>query len=124
MKKRSVSKAVKWVARILSLLVIAYCLIMTVGYAIQDFPSVEPVGCLLGVLLFFMIGSMLLAWLNPMKGGLLNVLFGSVMGIFIYMTAGSNVLIAMMLIPSPFILIGLLFVLHWRLDGGKWNVPD
>lgn len=107
------TKTLRWTARSLSSIVISFALFMLVGSA-----GFDDTGPNLGITVFviFMIPTMIalvLAWRWEKWGGLVAIAGSFAMGITVFFTAGSNQLMAGLLIPSPFMVSGILFLSSW-----------
>jgi hypothetical protein len=125
-------KIMRWTARIITILVITYSLMMLIGYAIDDpYSANNDFPWFIFVLFPTFIG-MILAWKWENIGGILMILGGICLAITVFITAGHNQIPAALLISSPFFFTGILFIGSWYrmekiLKKGKMinrNIPD
>ncbi len=112
------AKLFRWTARILSTLVITFALFMFVASA-----GFDDTGPNVGIVIFFlfMIPTMIaliLAWRWEKKGGMVAIAGSICMGITVFFTAGSNQALAGIMIPSPFTISAVLYLLSWWRTNG------
>jgi len=106
-------KVVRCFARILSSLIIFYCLFMLIGYSISDPHSVNDEFPWFIFILMPLLIAMLLAWRWEWWGGIATLIGALLFGITVFITAGHNQLFAAIMISSPFFLVGILYISCW-----------
>ncbi len=108
------SNIVHWVARIVGSLSAALFLFIGIVELISNTEPLTFEGRMIGAFgVIFMIG-VLIAWWKEGIGGIVLITSAIAFGIFIYLTAGRNRLLASVLISSPFSISGVLFYLTRR----------
>ena len=107
---------IKWIARVISTLSGAFFLMMVIGEAEFDQGDVGIEGVLVAICAAVLAISVILAWIKPRIGGIVLTICSVAFMIFIYITAGTNRIIAALLISSPFLLSGILFYIHGRMN--------
>ncbi len=101
----------RWTARIISSLVILYTLFMLIASALFD-PTPADAG--IGVFVGFAAPTMLalvLSWRWERLCGWIALIGSIGMGVTVFFTSGHNELLAGILIPSPFYVSAILFIL-------------
>jgi peptidoglycan/LPS O-acetylase OafA/YrhL len=106
-------KVLRWIARIITILVIVYSLTMLIGYSISDPHSEGDEFPWFIFVLFPTFIAMILSWRWEKIGGILVILGGICMAITVFITAGHNKFFAASFISSPFIYSGILFLGCW-----------
>lgn len=104
---------IRWVARLLALIVGGLWLFITAVSAIdegisRDWETIAMIA--------FMIGSPIVlaaAWKKEKIGGLVLVGYSLLFSTFGYFSAGRNKLFAVMVSGGPFLLVGLAFLASW-----------
>jgi hypothetical protein len=84
---------------------------------ISAIPDREPVtaeGVMVAVLFSGGVIGVLIAWWRERIGGLVLVVDAIALAVLIYVTAGHNRLGAALLIPSPLLASGILFLMSWQ----------
>jgi succinate dehydrogenase hydrophobic anchor subunit len=87
------------------------------AHAIQGISDREPVtaeGVMVAVLFSGGVIGVLIAWWRERIGGLVLVVDAIALAVLIYVTAGHNRLGAALLIPSPLLVSGILFLMSWQ----------
>ena len=124
------TKSIRWIARILSIPVIAYALLMFIGYtvnwltigvadpyAVEGYPFIEN---LPPIFMFLAIAGLGIAWFKEKLGGIINIIFCSaVLSILLIHWPISQdpryavpyILLAIIAFP------GILFLVYWRRSG-------
>ena len=122
------ARTMRWIARIVSSIAIAFGLFMLISHAVFDEPQFneteaeaqereedaeEDMPGLIVFVIFFLITSaaLVFAWGRERIGGTVAFFGSVVMALAIFFTAGSNRLMAASLITLPFWSSGILFVL-------------
>jgi len=122
------ARTMRWIARIVSFIAIAFGLFILIGHAVFDethFNETEAeaeeraeaeeedfVGLIIFVIFFLVTSAALvLAWGRERMGGAVAILGSVVMALAIYFTAGNNRFLAAFFITSPFWSSGILFLL-------------
>lgn len=114
-------KVVRWIARIISSLSIAYFLFMLIGELIIDFGPISLEGVMIVGFCFSLLLNIIYAWLKEGIGGIILIFISVLFAIFIYITAGSHRILAATLISSPFLLSGILFMVASTIAKAKKN---
>lgn len=104
----------RWIARVIASISIAFFLFMVIGGIIYDLGPITLLGVLVVCFAVLLLLSILFAWWKEGIGGLILTICSVAFAIFIFITAGSNRLLASVLISSPFLLSGLLFLIASR----------
>jgi hypothetical protein len=99
----------RWIARVLSSLSIAFFLFMVIGETLSGEEPLILEGVFVGVFALILAIAVLIAWFKEKTGGVILVIAGVLFAIFIYITAGTNKLPAAVLISAPFWISGVLF---------------
>jgi len=105
-------KIFRWTARVIFLIFFLLAMFIFIGGAINDDHSSPDPG--IGIFVFFFtiaMTSMLVSWKYEKLGGILSLVGSFGMSFAIFVTAGTNQLLAATLIPSPFYLVSILFIL-------------
>jgi len=109
----------KWIARIISTLSVAFFLMMIVGESSFNQGDIGIEGILVAICAVVLAISVLIAWIKPKIGGLILIICALLFMTFIYLTSGSNRIMASVLISSPFLLSGILFYIHGKFISPK-----
>ena len=89
------------------------------GWAEEIAASPWPLeGTILAGLLIITVLGVLIAWSREGTGGVLLVVGAAVLGAFSYVTADHDKFWIMLLMSSPFLVSGILFLACWRWSGG------
>lgn len=101
----------RWIARIISSLAIAFFIFMIGGDISFNPESWTLVGGMVAGFAIVLMISVIIAWLNEGIGGAILLFCAIAFAIFIYITAGRNKIKASVLISSPFWISGVLFLI-------------
>ncbi|GMQ62704.1 DUF7670 domain-containing protein [Vallitalea maricola] len=111
---------VRWIARVISSLSIAFFLFIFIGECISNFGPLTLEGVMIaGFAVVLMVG-VLISWWKEGIGGIILIISGVIFAIFIYLTAGTNRILASTLISSPFWTSGVLFlIIRYKIGDNK-----
>jgi len=111
--KLSLTKTLRWTARIIAILITAYALIMFIGSAIGD-DSPVTVGLIVFLILLAPTTiAMFAAWKWEKIGGIITIIGSVAMWISVFIDAGQNKFPAATLMAGPFFLVGILYLTCW-----------
>ncbi|MHA1110831.1 MAG: DUF7670 domain-containing protein [Promethearchaeota archaeon] len=119
---RKMARVFSWVARSIGLLIISIFIFISIGnlfgkedpYAIGEPNTSEMYPTLIVIsfwILFFVI-----AWFNELIGSIGTIIWAIIWGFPIYFTSGNNAMGMFLILPSPFLLVGLLFLCAMYLE--------
>jgi hypothetical protein len=127
--KRFMIGTVRWVARILALLVsgpFIYFLLFKSGEVVPELSWSAPNQMPLFVAWLAVVVGILMSWRWEMAGGLLTAASAILIGVFGYLGCGSGELLTCLIVAGPYLLSGLLLLgCCWgkdQLDAGEANV--
>jgi hypothetical protein len=108
------TRGIRWSARTISLIIISFSLFMLISSALIDDSPADA-----GIIIFVMILiptslALVFAWGHEKHGGLIAVIGSIGLMVSVFFAAGHNRLQTSLLISSPFLISGLLFLLAWR----------
>lgn len=114
-------KWMRWVARVISLIITVFGAIMLVGEAVSELvsggfiaPSLE--GSLLVIIGVVALAGCILSWLRDLPAGILLVATSAGLGAHIGFCAGRNHLLVWSMLGLPYLVAGVLMLLAWRLS--------
>ncbi len=109
------AKWMRWIARGIGSLVVAFWLFMGIGYGIvESGPWTLEDTIMTGLVITSVLG-VLIAWWREGIGGIILVVCAVAHSTFAYIVAGHNKGFAMLISGGPFLLIGILFLASgWR----------
>lgn len=102
-------KIIRWIARIMGTLAIAFFFFMCIGETINNFQPFTIEGAMVVFFAIILLVGVLISWFKEEIGGIILIILGIAFAIFIYITAGTNKILASILISLPFWLSGILF---------------
>lgn len=102
-------KIVRWIARVIGSLAIAFFLFMCIGELMFNSEPWTLEGGIVGGFAIVLMTGVLIAWWKEGIGGIILITGAIAFAIFIYFTAGRNKIWASVLISSPFLISGVLF---------------
>jgi hypothetical protein len=111
-------KVLYWFPRVLVILAVIFMML----FSLDEFGGSEPIGQqLLGFLAhnipaFILIVTLVIAWKYEIIGGVVFVLLSAAMTIFFKSFSGNP---ASLIVISPFVIAGLMFMLHKLLSDNK-----
>jgi len=105
---------VKWIARAISTLAVAFFLMMVIGEYSFNQGNIGIEGTLVAIGAGLLAISVLIAWIKPKIGGVILIICSLIFMAFIYLTSGSNRIMASVIISSPFLISGILFFIHGK----------
>ncbi|QVK17626.1 hypothetical protein KHQ81_12335 [Mycoplasmatota bacterium] len=82
--------------------------------SIESIEPIEPVGIIVCSFAVILLLSIICTWYKERIGGYILTICSVFYAVFIYITAGSNKILASVLISFPFLLSGILFILASR----------
>ncbi len=104
----------RWIARVLGALVVAFCALVGIGNATGGDDPWTWMSTVLVVLIAAAVLSIALSWWQEGLGGLLVVACGVALGIFAAITAAHSPGLAMLMAGGPLVVVGALFL------GSRW----
>jgi hypothetical protein len=114
-------KWMRWVARIISLIITVFGAIMLVGETVSELvsggftaPSLE--GSLLVIIGVVALAGCILSWLRDLPAGILLVATSAGLGAHIGFCAGRYHLLVWSMLGLPYLVAGVLMLLAWRLS--------
>jgi hypothetical protein len=110
---------IRWVARGLGLFFVAYWLFVGIMYAIGGDEPVTFESVWLTANLLLLMASFGVSWWREGLGGALVTGFAVAFSIFGYFSAGHNRGLAMLISGGPFLLVGVLTLVSWRMANSK-----
>lgn len=102
-------KIVRWIARVISSLAVAFFLFMCTGESMYDSEPATIEGIIVGGFAILLTVSVLISWWKERIGGIILTTLAIAFAIFIYITAGRYKVLASTTISSPFWISGVLF---------------
>ena len=119
---RKIALIFSWVARSIGLLIISIFIFIIIGnlfgdedpYAIGEPNNSEIYPTLIVIsfwILFFVI-----AWFNELIGSIGTIIWAIIWCFPIYFTSGNNSMGMFIILPSPFLLVGILFLIAMNLE--------
>lgn len=109
--EKSYFKFLRIFTRVLASLFAALELTIIIGEIVGDIGPITFIGVMVGVFGFLLPTLVVLSFFKERLGGILMVSVGILYAVFIYMTAGTNRLIAASAISGIYWLPGILFVI-------------
>ena len=105
-------KVMRWAARVITVCIVGFGLLMLIGSAIGD--DTPPNAGIVIFVFFFLPTSaaLVLAW-KWERMGIIAIIGSVCMGITVFFTAGRNKLPASIMISSPFLIAGFLYLNCW-----------
>jgi hypothetical protein len=109
---------IRWLARGLGLLFVAYWLFVGIAHAIGGDEPVSFESVWITVHLLLLMASFAISWWREGLGGALLTVLALAFSVFGYFSAGHNRGIAMLISGGPFLLVGVLTLVSWRIADG------
>jgi succinate dehydrogenase hydrophobic anchor subunit len=101
----------RWMARAIGTIVVLFWLLIAIGYAITEPPSLSLDDIVMAVLVAGTTIGVFISWTNERTGGIITLLFGIAHSTFALIASGHNHALAMLVSGGPFILVGILFLI-------------
>ena len=114
--ERTSARVLQWIARILGCLLCGIVFFIFGGnlFGGSDVPEVDPNGFMeilpTLIILAFWMAFFVIAWFYELVGSIGTIVCAIIMAFPIYFTSGSNKMGMFIIIPSPFLLVGILFL--------------
>ena len=114
--ERTSARVLQWIARILGCLLCGIVFFIFGGnfFGGSDVPEPDSNGFMeilpTLIVLAFWIGFFVVAWFNELIGSIGTMVLAIIWAFPIYYTSGSNKMGMYIIIPSPFLLVGILFL--------------
>jgi len=108
------TKWIRWTARVIGTLIVAFWVLMGLGYAFSDTEEWTWESAVITVLIITSAVGLIIAWWREGIGGTILVVTGVAFGVFAYITAGHNKAFAVLVSGLPFFVIGLMFLVSWQ----------
>jgi len=108
---KNTTKTIRWLARILGLIIVLFWLIISLGYAFSDSESFTGQSLIITLLVIITTISFIITWRKEKLGGIILITGGIIHSIAAYFMAGHNHLFAVLITGLPFILIGVFFLI-------------
>ncbi len=120
--ERTSARVLQWIARVLGSILCTIVLIVFIGniFGDSEVPDVEPdaykeiiptIIILTIWMAFFIIG-----WFNELVGAIGTIIMAITWSFPIYFTSGNNKMGMFLILPSPFLITGLLFLIAMNLE--------
>jgi hypothetical protein len=107
------TKWMRWIARGIGSLVVAFWLFMGIAYDIVESRPWTLEDMIMAGLVTTSALGVLIAWWREGIGGIILVICAAAHSTFAYVVAGHNKALAMLISGGPFLLIGSLFLAVW-----------
>jgi len=117
-------KGLLWTARIIGTIIVAYWLLMGIGYGLSESEPFTWESAVITILIIASTMSMVAAWRREKLGGIMLVIVGVAFCIFAVISAGHNHLFAVLISGVPFIIIGSLFLISNNLKNTPKHYED
>lgn len=119
---RKTSRVFSWIARSIGLILISIFIFIIIGnlfgeqdpYAVGD-PNTSEMYPILIVISFWIV-FFVIAWFNELIGSIGTIIWAIIWCFPIYYTSGNNAMGMFLILPSPFLLVGLLFLIAKLLE--------
>ena len=105
-------KIIRWIARIASSLLAVFFLLSSIGGFISEPEPLTLEGGMIAGFAIILTVAVIIAWFREGVGGVTLVIISLVFAVFVYITAGTNKVMASMTISSPFLISGVLFLIY------------
>jgi len=106
---KNTTKTIRWLARILGLIIVLFWLIISLGYAFSDSESFTGESLIITLLVIITTIGFIITWRKEKQGGIILITGGIIHSTIAYFMAGHNHFFAVLISGFPFILIGILF---------------
>ncbi len=113
--KNRVSKTARWLALVFGILWI----FTFISEAFVGKEKITGEGIMLTVLVALIISSIIIAIWFEKIGGILIATFSIALCVFAYSTAGRNKPFAVLVSGAPFLIVGILFLVSWKIEQDK-----
>ena len=109
------TKQIRWTARIIGSLIVAFWLFMSIGYAIVESEETWTwESSVMAILVFTSTIGFIIAWKRELIGGMILLICAVAHSTFAFFAAGHNRAFAMLISGGPYLLVGGLFLLSQR----------
>jgi hypothetical protein len=120
------ARRLRWVARVICLIITVFGAIMLVGAAISELPahgSIETSleGGLLVLIGIIALGGCIMSWWRDLPAGILLIVTSAGLGAHIGICAGRNHFMAWAMLGLPYLVAGGLLLYAWRLSIPKYQ---
>ena len=120
--ERKSAKVLQWIGRILGIILSLGVLFIFVGNLIpgSEDPEIDPdrvtdtIPTIIIVIIWMVF--FIIAWFNELVGGIGTIIWAIIWIFPIYFTSGNNKMGMFLILPSPFLLVGLLFLFALYLE--------
>jgi hypothetical protein len=118
--KQRLAKLMRWVGRIICLVITIFGGIMLIGEAVSEilsngFMTMSMAGILLVLIGVVALAGCILSWWKDLLASILLVITSAGLGVHIGIFAGHNHFLAWSMLGAPYLVSGLLLFCVWRL---------